>query len=26
MNQVGPCMVSAEGSCSAYYQYMRETF
>ena len=26
MNPVGPCMVSAEGSCSAYYQYMRETF
>lgn len=23
-NPVGPCMVSAEGSCSAYYQYMRE--
>ena len=21
---IGPCMVSSEGSCSAYYQYMRE--
>lgn len=26
MNPVGPCMVSAEGSCSAYYQYMRESY
>ncbi len=26
MNPIGPCMVSAEGSCSAYYQYMRESF
>lgn len=26
MNPVGPCMVSAEGSCAAYYQYMRESF
>jgi hydrogenase expression/formation protein HypD len=25
MNPIGPCMVSAEGSCSAYYQYMRES-
>ncbi|CAM3897526.1 hydrogenase formation protein HypD [Mesobacillus zeae] len=24
MKPVGPCMVSAEGSCAAYYQYMRE--
>lgn len=24
LNPVGPCMVSAEGSCSAHYQYMRE--
>ncbi|MGG3561452.1 hydrogenase formation protein HypD [Neobacillus rhizosphaerae] len=23
---IGPCMVSAEGSCAAYYQYMRESF
>ncbi|WP_071459879.1 hydrogenase formation protein HypD [Bacillus massilinigeriensis] len=23
-NPIGPCMVSAEGSCSAYYQYLRE--
>lgn len=26
MNPIGPCMVSAEGSCSAYYHYMRESF
>jgi hydrogenase expression/formation protein HypD len=26
MKPIGPCMVSAEGSCSAYYQYMRESF
>jgi hydrogenase expression/formation protein HypD len=26
MNPVGPCMVSVEGSCAAYYQYMRESF
>jgi hydrogenase expression/formation protein HypD len=26
MNPIGPCMVSAEGSCSAYYQYMRESY
>ncbi|MBO0958275.1 hydrogenase formation protein HypD [Neobacillus sp. MM2021_6] len=26
MNPIGPCMVSAEGSCAAYYQYMRESF
>lgn len=26
MNPIGPCMVSTEGSCSAYYQYMRESF
>jgi hydrogenase expression/formation protein HypD len=26
MNLVGPCMVSAEGSCAAYYQNMRESF
>lgn len=26
MNPVGPCMVSAEGSCAAYYQYMRESY
>jgi hydrogenase expression/formation protein HypD len=26
MNPVGPCMVSTEGSCAAYYQYMRESF
>ncbi|ALC90195.1 hypothetical protein AM500_10675 [Bacillus sp. FJAT-18017] len=25
MNPIGPCMVSAEGSCAAFYQYMRET-
>ncbi|AGK54576.1 hydrogenase formation protein HypD [Bacillus sp. 1NLA3E] len=25
-NPIGPCMVSAEGSCSAYYHYMRESF
>ncbi|MCM3664379.1 hydrogenase formation protein HypD [Mesobacillus subterraneus] len=25
LNPIGPCMVSAEGSCSAYYQYMRES-
>jgi len=25
MNPIGPCMVSAEGSCSAYYQFMRES-
>lgn len=23
LNPIGPCMVSSEGSCSAYYQYMR---
>lgn len=23
-NPIGPCMVSSEGTCSAYYQYMRE--
>jgi len=26
VNPIGPCMVSAEGSCAAYYQYMRESF
>ena len=26
MNPIGPCMVSAEGSCSAFYQYMRESY
>ncbi|NRD80470.1 hydrogenase formation protein HypD [Bacillus sp. BRMEA1] len=26
MNPIGPCMVSTEGSCAAYYQYMRECF
>jgi hydrogenase expression/formation protein HypD len=26
INPIGPCMVSAEGSCSAYYHYMRESF
>jgi hydrogenase expression/formation protein HypD len=26
MNPVGPCMVSSEGNCAAYYQYMRESF
>lgn len=26
LNPIGPCMVSAEGSCAAYYQYMREGF
>lgn len=26
VNPIGPCMVSAEGSCSAYYQYMRESY
>lgn len=26
MKPIGPCMVSAEGSCAAYYQYMRESF
>ncbi|WP_042355368.1 hydrogenase formation protein HypD [Bacillus rubiinfantis] len=26
MNPIGPCMVSAEGSCAAYYHYMRESF
>ncbi|MFI8709380.1 hydrogenase formation protein HypD [Bacillus sp. NPDC077411] len=25
LNPIGPCMVSAEGSCGAYYQYMRES-
>lgn len=25
LNPIGPCMVSAEGSCAAYYQYMRES-
>ncbi len=24
LKPIGPCMVSSEGSCSAYYQYMRE--
>jgi hydrogenase expression/formation protein HypD len=24
LNPIGPCMVSSEGSCAAYYQYMRE--
>lgn len=24
LNPIGPCMVSAEGSCAAAYQYMRE--
>ncbi len=24
INPIGPCMVSTEGSCAAYYQYMRE--
>jgi hydrogenase expression/formation protein HypD len=23
MNPVGPCMVSSEGSCAAYYKYNR---
>lgn len=23
-NPIGPCMVSTEGTCAAYYQYMRE--
>lgn len=23
-NPIGPCMVSSEGSCAAFYQYMRE--
>lgn len=26
LKPIGPCMVSSEGSCSAYYQYMRESF
>lgn len=26
MNPIGPCMVSAEGSCSAFYHYMRESY
>ena len=26
MNPIGPCMVSAEGSCSAFYQFMRESY
>jgi hydrogenase expression/formation protein HypD len=26
MNPIGPCMVSTEGSCAAYFQYMRESF
>ncbi|MBB6444587.1 hydrogenase formation protein HypD [Bacillus benzoevorans] len=25
LKPIGPCMVSSEGSCSAYYQYMRES-
>ncbi|MEH7441574.1 hydrogenase formation protein HypD [Bacillus sp. JJ1122] len=25
LNPIGPCMVSAEGSCSAHYQFMRES-
>ncbi len=24
INPIGPCMVSTEGSCAAFYQYMRE--
>lgn len=24
LKPIGPCMVSAEGTCAAYYQYMRE--
>lgn len=24
VNPIGPCMVSAEGTCAAHYQYMRE--
>ncbi|MCL6615656.1 MAG: hydrogenase formation protein HypD [Anoxybacillus ayderensis] len=24
LHPIGPCMVSSEGSCAAYYQYMRE--
>ncbi|MFG6497252.1 hydrogenase formation protein HypD [Fictibacillus sp. UD] len=24
INPIGPCMVSAEGTCAAHYQYMRE--
>ena len=24
LNPIGPCMVSSEGTCAAYYQYMRE--
>ncbi|MCP8970366.1 hydrogenase formation protein HypD [Ectobacillus ponti] len=24
MNPIGPCMVSGEGTCAAYYQYIRE--
>ncbi|MGD9677196.1 MAG: hydrogenase formation protein HypD [Vulcanibacillus sp.] len=24
VNPIGPCMVSTEGSCAAFYQYMRE--
>ncbi len=26
MKPVGPCMVSAEGSCAAHFHYMRESF
>lgn len=26
LHPIGPCMVSAEGTCAAYYKYMRETF
>jgi hydrogenase expression/formation protein HypD len=26
MKPIGPCMVSTEGSCAAYYHYMRESF
>lgn len=26
LKPIGPCMVSSEGSCSAYYQYMRESY
>lgn len=25
LRPIGPCMVSTEGSCAAYYQYMRES-
>ncbi|WP_394231555.1 hydrogenase formation protein HypD [Niallia oryzisoli] len=26
LHPIGPCMVSTEGSCSAYYHYMRESY